>query len=505
MSRKYAVLALIVVILNLVFASWMVLHNDVHFKSDVARDFLLYQEISQKKFVMLGPRASGAVGVYHGPAWLYLTYPAYVFGSGNPVVMGWYWIGLIILGLISSFLVAAKLFSQKAAWIFVVFISGFFIVEAKELINPYGAFFIVPLYYYFLVRYMETLRVKYLGIHIILAGLIIQFQMAIGVPLTLLSAALVIYIIITRKKYLHFLAFPLILLPLSTFVIFELRHTFAQTQALLTAKVGSSEAVYDLLAMLNQRAKLAFGDSLFIFRLSFSKLAWIPTLLAGWFFVKIFKHLPKLEKQRYWLFAYLYFGSWLMTLVVPGMLLTHQWLPLTALGMLFFASLVKYFDRRIFSILLLLVVLQYSFLWGREVILQSQDSGQRFDSWKFQKRVTDLIVADGETEFGYFAYAPDIYAYGPKYSLSYMKQQHPELQIYPFEKKHVTYVMSEPVPVGRKDLSPREWIKTQFGIYATPVFTYTFPNGYKLEKYVLSDEEQAVPISSSLDTGVFFR
>lgn len=505
MSKYLAIFAGLVVFLNVIFGAWTVLNGDVRFKSDVARDFLLFQEIAQKKIVLLGPRASGVMGVYHGPLWLYLTYPAYLLGSGNPVVVGYYWIGLVLAGLVVGFIVAKKLFSQQAAWIYAILLSGFFIQESKGLINPHGALLLMPVFYFFLVRYLETAKARYLFFHILTAGALIQFQMAIGLPITLLSAALVTYFIFRRKNFVHLLLFLTIALPLLTFIIFELRHNFAQTLAILGSNKQDELLAGEFSSSVLQRVQLAIGGSFHIFTTPFEKLALIPTLIFGYFLLTKAKHLPKKIQRRYTLFFYLLFCTFAMTLVIPGIMMSHQWIPLASLAMLLFASLVQYIDKRVFIVVVALVTLQSAYLWRQEGVSFSQENENRFDSWLFQKKLADWIIQDGESEFGYFVYAPDIYAYGPKYTMKYMKMRHPKKDIASFEKKTVTYVLYEPVPGNRGDLSPFDWRKSKFGIYADPVHTEVFPNGYTIEKFVLNEQELLAPVDPDLDTGVFFR
>jgi len=70
-------------------SSFFVLHGEVHLTNDIGRDFLLLQELDQKKIVFIGARAN-TQGVFHGPLWAYINYPAYVIGHGNPVTVAWF-------------------------------------------------------------------------------------------------------------------------------------------------------------------------------------------------------------------------------------------------------------------------------------------------------------------------------------------------------------------------------------------------------------------------------
>ena len=93
-------LLIILTLVNIYFISYPLLQGEVHFFNDVARDFLLLREIDAKKIMLIGPR-SNVSGLFHGQLWSYLNYPVYKIASGNPVVLGWYWmvLGIIALGL----------------------------------------------------------------------------------------------------------------------------------------------------------------------------------------------------------------------------------------------------------------------------------------------------------------------------------------------------------------------------------------------------------------------
>src|SRR3989338_6375482 len=72
----YAILGVLIVF-NIFYASYSVQSGEIHFFNDVARDFLLFGEIDAKKIMLIGPR-SNASGLFHGPLWSYINYPAYL-------------------------------------------------------------------------------------------------------------------------------------------------------------------------------------------------------------------------------------------------------------------------------------------------------------------------------------------------------------------------------------------------------------------------------------------
>lgn len=184
------------------FASWFVLNKDLLFSSDIARDFLLYGEIATKKIILIGPKSSVA-GLFHGPLWLYLNFPAYVLGQGNPIIVGWWWVIMSFLVLIPFYFIAKKLFNKNTALLFVLFTALFFSFHTKGMINPDGAMFCLPIFFYLFIQYLKTWNVKYLIAHIFVAGLIIQFELAIGIPLLALSILyLTVRILLQTQKSL---------------------------------------------------------------------------------------------------------------------------------------------------------------------------------------------------------------------------------------------------------------------------------------------------------------
>src|SRR3989344_6237178 len=113
---------LLVTLFNIYLSSSLVGKGEVSFFNDVARDFLLFQEMDHKKIVLIGPRSS-TNGLFHGPLWTYINYPAYILGNGDPVVIAWFWIFLECIFLLTSFYMVRKLFNTLSAFIFIVLAS----------------------------------------------------------------------------------------------------------------------------------------------------------------------------------------------------------------------------------------------------------------------------------------------------------------------------------------------------------------------------------------------
>jgi len=115
------ILLLLVTAICIYISGWYVFHGSIVFHTDIARDFLLIEDIVKNKpLTLIGPRSGGIPGVFHGPLWLYLNVPAFVIGTGNPVTVGWFWMMLSIINLIVIFMTAQNLFRDQRISLFAV-------------------------------------------------------------------------------------------------------------------------------------------------------------------------------------------------------------------------------------------------------------------------------------------------------------------------------------------------------------------------------------------------
>ena len=481
-------------------ASWYAFNNDLHFNTDVARDFLLFGEIDLKKLILIGPRTS-AGGLFHGPLWLYLNYPAYLLGGGNPIVVGWFWIFLIICVLFLSFVIAKKLFNEKTAILYSLILSAYLIFEAKAFLNPFGAFFLLPVFFFFFVRYVSTLKFYYLAAHLFFAGLIIQFQMAVGIPLLGLSSLYILFVIVKNKRLKHLFAYVFLLLSLSNFIAFDIRHDFIQAKAL----------VRNLLPV-SGNPNLTYGSVLSGRWSMLTNLQLIKNV-SDWrntFFFAILMFLIALQmrdnryKAIYASFLYFYFGYYLLSLVSKQIILTHQFFPLFSLIFLIFSSLAASRYGKIFLVIFSLIFasnILYAFSYVKGA---NNFFGKDEDSWKFLLNLSRQVYESQDKEFGYFVYSPDVVGYEPKYAMLYAGRLY-ENKAYSFEKKPVTYLIIAPPPPDNPYMKDEWWRINQIKINKEPNLVIKYSNGYKIEKYLLSEEETQIPYDTNVNPGLHFR
>lgn len=505
--RKYLIFLIVFLIgLHIFLAAWYVMHGDIVFHTDIARDFLLLDEIDTKKIVLIGPRASGMEGLFHGPLWLYLNYPAYVLGNGNPVVVGWWWVTLITAFLAMSFFIARQLFNYTTALLFILLLSVNMIIPASNLYNPYGALFVLPLFFYLFIKYKETSSLKYLIAHLFTAGLLVQFEMAIGLPMLLLSSCAVVTGILKNKKYAHLLSFLILLIPLSTFLLFDIRHDFAQVKSVL--RYFSGETKYekmDWFTMIVHRLDLMFIGALQLFNGKFGILNVLVSFYLVLFSFTKLKTLKAHYKRIYLSFLYFYVGFFVLSLLHNGWLLNFYWLPLQSLVYLIVVSLGLHVNKKVFYIVFVLIYVS-NIMQVTQVATQSPNFiGKSMSSWKFLESMENKVFEDAPDEFGLYIYTPDVLAYQAKYAVLYGQKTHPSKRMIFSEKRAVTYVLEEPPPKDRPYLVGTWWIKNRMNIEKEPDQIFTFPNGYLIKKYILSNKEVLISSDPLINDWVSMR
>ncbi|MBI3981253.1 hypothetical protein HY345_04610 [Candidatus Microgenomates bacterium] len=481
-----------------ILGAWYQLHNDIGFTSDISRDFLLFREIDVKKIILIGPRSSVS-GLYHGPLWLYLNYPAYLIGQGNPVVVGWYWILLSAVFLVSCFFVARKLFGRNTAFAFLLFMAVYTGFHSSGLFNPHGAYFLMPVFFYVLYSYLKTGLLKYLLLTAVSTGLMIQFQIAIGLPYLILVFLLVLIFSVRHKKYLYpVVFFGVITLMISNFILFEIKHDFLITNGVLRfARDNSFAEKVDLSVILKDRLSFlyAYPEIMHENPYNLSRLVNIIFVL----FALLSLRLKKFRGQ-YLLLMYLYVGYAVLSIINVGPILYFYQFPQFVLVFLFFCSFIDLYPKFIFKAIFTLILVYNLAISIRNASFYGVTNGVKLDSWKILYEADKKIYDSEKQDFGYFVFAPDSLGYTPKYVMLYLDRVYKGKGHY-FQKLPITYIVSEP----HKLFKDEWWRKHDLQITQEPVFSLTYPNGYKVEKFLLTDEQIKTPFDPSIDPGISFR
>ncbi len=502
-SNKLKVVSIFLIIFNFYAASYFPLNGELNFHTDIGRDFLLLKEIEDKKFMLIGG-STGAAGVYHGPLWPYLNFPAYYLGNGNPIVIVWFWIFLIGIFTIINFLIVKNLFGEITAYLFSIFITSYLITWGKEFTHPEAALLLMPSFIYTFWRYTESLKIRFLCLHVIIAGLIIQLEIASGAPFFLLSAIFIAYLLITKRKLEHFLAFFLILIPLSSYILFDLRHDFIQLKSLIkylsegASKVPFTEIIKNRIGFMTTVASPMVKD--------FQKLNVAIFII---FLALIIKNIKEgINGKIYLIFLYFFFGFFLISLAGRNYLLVQYFIAFVPIVIMSFLSLVntkygKYVLPLIFVIIILNGLSTMKFLNRASGII-----GKDLSSWGVLKQLSIDVFKDAPEEFGYFIYSPDKLSYSPKYAMIYAQKINKEKQGNYFQKKTVTYIISAPPALNdpwAKYFTDNFWIVNSIKISKQPANKKTYPNGYTIRRYELSQSEVGIPFDQYEDTGIHFR
>lgn len=506
------------IIFNIFLASFWVINGNIFFHTDIARDFLLMQDIvDNRDLTLIGPRSGAIPGLFHGPLWLYLNAPGFIIGEGDPVVVGWFWVVLYILSLFIIYYVGKKMFGEEEGILSALLLSSVTILNVRSLFNPYGALILTPLYFYFFKLYLQTRKFKILVLSFFLLGLIIQFQMALGVPILILTFLFLIFYLFKSKKLPHLVSVFILLIPLSTHLLFDLRNNFLQIKSVINYIFGSEthgKLDLNIFQLGSLRLKELIVDGLGILTQGNTYLT-ISLLL--FILVAIFISFKKKSKkfQVYFLIIYFYLGFWFFTIFFKGPVWNYYFLPFIPLLILLFVALKNELNKVLFYLLFISLVAVNMLVGIKDMTTYNPSAAdQDVSTWKFNKLVAEKVFAGEEKEFGYFIFTPDLYGYSPRYALDFYQKRNENKKVYPYQKRAVTYLLIAPPPEYGKDpnsiwyqknTNSKLWKENDLRIDREPDQILKFDNGFILEKYNLINEEIEKKPNPYLIQSIFFR
>lgn len=496
---------LLFILFNLYLCAYPVLHNDIVYNEDVARDLLILQNITTThKLTLIGPRTEAIGGLYHGPLWSYINLPAFIIGQGNPVIVGWFWIILIGCLVYFTYFVGKKVANPIVGLLAAVLISIYSVQYANMLLNPFGAVLISPIFFYYFYKYVQLTKVKYLLISFFLIGLLIQFEVAFGGPILVLTIIYLIPYLYKQKKLSHFLSILILLIPLSSYILFDIRHNFLQLHSVIShVGISAGDHKLNLYEMFQTRFE-GLVKSLFAFT---NQQLWL-SVLADLFFVyvliKVYINKKIKHRQFYFLFTYFYLGYWPLSFYINGYVLTYHVLPFLPIALIIFSSSALFIRKELFLIAFLGIL-----FFNLTSAMTKIDSfpvfnGRDLDSWTFNYKLAKKVFSIAPSELGYYVFNPDELGYGPKYALTYTNKEYPNKTAYPYIKKNITFIILAPASGGLNN-NREWWIKNRVKIDTSPVSVINYANGYKTEKFLLTEEEIKVPSDPNLVNGLFFR
>lgn len=501
MKRLFYLILLLLTVSNIYLASSLVRHGEVNFFNDVARDFLLLQEMDYKKIVLIGPRSS-TNNLFYGPLWTYMNYPAYAFGNGNPVVVAWFWIFLECIFLATSFYMVRKLFGIFPAFAYIVLTSIYMVPHINGVIHAEAAFFFMPAFFFSIAMYVKSEKKIYLAIHLIMSAMLIQLNIGLGIVFLTLSLLVIFRFIFKHKLWKHLFIFSLIPLFLSNLIIFDLRHGLRMANALLSTS-GSFHFFVTFESWLENRINNTVSLQLFN---NGSNTLFVYVIFGLTIIITILEIMNKSKhKYTYLLFLFYYFGFMILSFFNKGILLFHYvylLVPLTSLWLVSFLA-SKY---RVLFLPLIGIIFYLSFTFATNYVTSRESiMGKDYNSWKSLSAVAKKVIdMQKNEEFGYFVFAPDAFAYQPRYAMIYnFKAAH--AKAFEYIKKPITYIIAAPPPGNDPYMTYVWWRKVPVGISSESAETKKFPSGFTIEKFNLSPEEQRIPHDKTIELGIHFR
>ncbi|MDP2638197.1 MAG: hypothetical protein Q8P26_04010 [Candidatus Levybacteria bacterium] len=491
----------IITLYNIFIGTTLVRNNEVTFFSDIARDFLLLQELDEKKIVLIGPRSS-TNGLFHGPLWTYINYPAYILGQGNPIAVAWFWNGLGVVFLVTSFFIIKKMFGTLPAATFALLVSAKMAPNINHVFHAEAAFFFTPLFFFAIYMYVKSSKNIYLALHLLATTIIIQLEIGVGIQFLALSSLVIFWFIVKNKLWKHLLTLSLIPIFLSNFILFDFNNNFRMATALLSTGT-SSKFFVTLSSWVENRINNAISLQLVDNPNNLFTIAVFAIVI--FFSILLIKNKSK-YRYAYLLFLFYYFGYLIMSFFNKGILLYHYTyllIPITFLWLVSFLA-TRY---RNFFIPLILIIFALNLQNAQSYINSRLSSvmGKDYNSWRSLSAVASEVIAlQKGQEFGYFVFAPDALAYQPRYAMLYNFKKS-NAKAFEYIKRSTTYVIAAPPPADDPYMTYEWWSKVPVGISSKPVETKKFPSGFTVVKYNLSSEEQKIPHDKAIELGIHFR
>lgn len=485
---------------------------DIFYETDIARDFLLLEDmVLNNKISLIGGRSS-MPGVFHGPLYYWLALPFFAISGGNPLVVSFLWLLLYWLFLGSYYYIGKKTVDEKFALISTTFIATLTAFLPFGFTHTVIANFLIMPLIYFVYLYLKENKIWQLIASVFISGLIIQFQMAFGVPMLILMGGYVAHHILKNKNYIHLLAGLVIIIPLSTFIMFDLRHDFIQiksTISYLTNDNKSSEIENYFLNRLH-----SINESFNVFSFASEQLRSILSITLILSLGILLKKSLKSNKNNKTIFilnTFCIFGFWIITIPFQGNVWPQYYRPLLPIIIFNFTYfLLNFLPKKVGLSMIALFIgsnLIFAIKDGFRYIQSSATSDEIH--WKFYRQMAnDIFTNNNHQPFSYFTFSPDQYAYQAKYALKYFSKEK-NIEATPFQKGDVTYLIIAPNDHKNPWANEVFWQNEQVKIskQEDKIWTYntTTANSYTVKKFLLDKQELSIKADPNLIDGIQFR
>ena len=478
------------------------LQGNFNYFLDQSRDLLLTKQIVvDHRITLIGARA-GIAGVFHGPLWLYMIAPFFYLAKGNPFyTLVPLFLIINLLPILLAYFAGTKLYDKSTGfiWSFCIAISSTLIEPSFITSNAQVMPILFLSYLALMLLYMRGKEISFVFV-LLLIGLAFQFESAFAIfliPLTIFGVLLFKKIPPLKSLLLGSL---LMILSVSNFIIFELRHKFLMTHSAYKLFDGSIKPfsdykqlanigfrVYDrILGLINY-----FFTPLFQHNTIINLLVLFVLLSAIFLLLKKIKSNGIIEKKdkEYIFILSIPFLYYLLYILYPFPLWGQYTLALSVSASLLLGLSIKRIhdklNNKIFLCLLMLILALPSLSWIYVNYFGRLANKQEFKNYKEQMAVANYIFKDNpdKNKVGYFVYDSGSLTYNMDYLMWYLGKKYDKEAVN--EKLPITYLILN---------SPPKWNSSDRNYWIENVIK---TNGHVLTRKRFSNEmiveKRAIP------------
>jgi hypothetical protein len=469
-------------LIGLALRSPEIVSKNYLFGFDQGRDYLAAYNIAvNHKFTLIGAEAgsgsAGISGLFQGPGYFYLLALMYRVFHGDPYGGNVLMLVGGIATLLIVFITTRKMFGNGMALIalFLVSVAPLIAPQSRFLWAPHlGSVFIV-LWLYFLYKIPDRSPL-YAFLTVFSAGLLYNFELAVSVPLVIVSCiSLFVYKKINRKVIVC--ALLGILLSYAPMIVFEVRHGFTGVRGAITnatsyhsAQTGAGDPY--LISQKKLQFYSNYRDS-FIFESGLILPQWYYATLVVVGIISITAIMSSKDKRRKE-YLLLLVSTIPVTMLVMLPLRSAVWqyfifhLQFIYLYIFAYASAIIFSGavrKKILYVLASLFIVFFFISMGKAAFHRIQtnwtvdypDYGGK-DKILGKKAVIDYVYADAKgLPFSVFEFMPPVYTWPYDYLfLTYAKEKYGYMPTH--EKKGTVYLIIEKDP--EKPWSYNGWLET---------------------------------------------
>jgi hypothetical protein len=500
----YWIAALIVVIIGFFFRSHMILAGDFWFTPDQARDMILARDVVNfHKLILIGAR-SGVEGIFHGPLWIYMISIPFAIFNGDPQKVSYFYVLFSLIILCSAFFAIYKLYNKWAALLILIVMS--FAGSLYSIINDTSNAHGLPLVligYLVSIIYFVRGRDKALLFAVFFAGLAFEFQAAFAIfllPYTILSAFIIRRSVFKLKNIiLYGLVYAVSLISL---ILFELRHQFVETNAVL-------RMLFNPTVLKPMKGYEQYGSLWFRIQDRFSALISAPSsflvkqdlilyflavIIIGIGLFLVIKNKKQIYRREFvFLFIFPIFVYFLY-IIYPLPIWSHYTFAIPIImAFIFVLSSVIIWQKLVGKILIFAFLLYSIFLtyFNLTVMYRAPYVPVTDGSYVNQLKLADGVFkqANGR-EFSYFVYAPPVVTYGMDYLLWWRGKN--VYKYYPTNIKKPGLMFLIMYPNDSDKSAHAYWTKNKIRTTAKILSTKVYDGNITVEERLLEKNEDTV-------------